>query len=79
MEKNFFVKWGFTDDYGRAKEENVYFNSFATQDQANEFIAKKKELNGAYFQLWKVAEGDYIKYQHMLKLLDEIEQLKQEF
>lgn len=79
MEKRIFVKWGLTDDYGRAKEENAYFNWFETQEQADKFIAKKKELNDAYFYLWKVAEGDFTKYQYLLDLLNEIEQLKQEF
>ena len=74
-----FVKWGFTDDYGKAKEENASVDWFETKEQANDFIARKRAFCGAYFQLWKVAEGDYTKYKHMLKLLDEIEQLKQEF
>ena len=77
--KRIFVKWGFTDDYGKANEENVSFDWFETKEQANDFIARKRAFCGAYFQLWKVAEGDYTKYKHMLKLLDEIEQLKQEF
>ena len=77
--KRIFVKWGFTDDYGKAKEENASFDWFETKDQADDFIARKRAFCGAYFQLWKVAEGDYAKYKHMLKLLDEIEQLKQEF
>ena len=77
--KRIFVKWGFTDDYGKAKEENASVYWFETKEQADDFIAEKKERCGAYFRLWKVAEGDYTKYQHMLKLLDEIEQLKQEF
>ena len=79
MEKRIFVKWGFTDNYGRTKEENANFDWFETQEQADKFIAKKKELSGAYFHLWKVAKGDFTKYQHMLELLNEIEQLKQEF
>ena len=77
--KRIFVKWGFNNDYGTANENNAKFDWFETQEQADDFIAKKKELSGAYFRLWKVAEGDFTKYQHMLKLLDEIEQLKQEF
>ena len=77
--KRIFVKWGFTDDYGKANEENASFDWFETKEQANDFIARKRAFCGAYFQLWKVAEGDYTKYKHMLKLLDEIEQLKQEF
>ena len=77
--KRVFVKWGFTDDYGKAKEENASFDWFETKEQADDFIARKRAFCGAYFQLWKVAEGDYAKYKHMLKLLDEIEQLKQEF
>ncbi len=77
--KKIFVKWDFTDDYGRAEEENASFDWFETKEQADDFIARKRAFCGAYFQLWKVAEGDYAKYQHMLELLDEIEQLKQEF
>ena len=77
--KRIFVKWGFTDDYGKAKEENASFDWFETEEQADDFIARKRAFCGAYFKLWKVADGDYTKYKHMLKLLDEIEQLKQEF
>ena len=77
--KRIFVKWGFTDDYGKAIEENASFDWFETKEQADDFIARKRAFCGAYFKLWKVADGDYAKYKHMLKLLDEIEQLKQEF
>ena len=77
--KRIFVKWGFTDDYGRAKEEEASFDWFETKEQADDFIARQRAFCGAYFQLWKVAENDFTKYQHMLELLTEIEQLKQEF
>ena len=77
--KRIFVKWGFTNDYGTAYEDNAKFDWFETKEQADDFIARKRAFCGAYFQLWKVAEGDYANYKHMLKLLDEIEQLKQEF
>lgn len=77
--KKVFVKWGFTDSYGRANKEDANFNWFETQEQADEFIIKKKERNGGYFKLWKIAEGDFTKYQRIHELLVEIEQLKKEF
>ena len=74
-----YVKWGFTDDYGRISEEDAKFDWFETQEQANEFIAKMQNDNGGYFKWWKVAEGDFAKYQRMQELLIEIENLKKIF
>ena len=31
MEKKIYVKWGFTDDYGRAYKEDASFDWFETQ------------------------------------------------
>lgn len=77
--KKIYVKWGFTDDYGRAYPEDAHFDWFETQEQADEFIEKKREGNGGYFKLWKVAEGDFDKYLRMHKLMAEVENLKKEF
>lgn len=77
--KRIFVKWSFTDSYGRADKENANFDWFENQEQANEFITKKKERNGSYFKLWKVAEGNFTKYQRIHELLAEIERLKKDF
>lgn len=77
--KKIYVKWGFTDDYGRAYPQDARFDWFETQEQANEFITKKRQGNGGYFKLWKVAEGDFDKYQLMCKLMAEAENLKREF
>ena len=77
--KKIYVKWGFTDDYGRAYKEDAHFDWFETQEQAEEFIAKKRKGNGGYFKLWKVAEGDFAKYQLMCELMVEVENLKKEF
>jgi hypothetical protein len=77
--KKIYVKWGFTDDYGRAYPEDARFDWFETQKQADEFIEQKKKGNGGYFKLWKVAEGDFDKYLRMYKLMAEVENLKKEF
>lgn len=77
--KNVFVKWGFTDDYGFAKEANARVEWFATMEQAEEFIDQKKKGNGGYFKLWKVAEGDYNKYLRMVEIEEELAELKQMF
>lgn len=77
--KKFYVKWGLTDYYGGACEEHAIFDWFETQEQADEFIAKKKRGNGSYFKLWKVAEGNFDNYLRINELLVEIEHLKKEF
>lgn len=77
--KKIFVKWGLTDSYGRVYEEYAKFDWFETQEQADDFIAKKKRGNGSYFKLWKVAEGDFAKYSRINELLAEVENLKKEF
>ena len=77
--KKIYVKWGFTDDYGRAYKEDAHFDWFETQEQADEFIAQKRKGNGGYFKLRKVAEVDYAKYLRMHELLVEVENLKKEF
>ena len=75
----FYVKWGFTDDYGRAYKENAYFDWFETQEEAKEFIAKKYMGNGSYFKLWDLAAGDYNKFLRMRELEKELAELKKEF
>lgn len=77
--KKIYVKWGFTDDYGRAYEGDANFDWFETQAQADEFIAQKRKGNGGYFKLWKVAEGDFVKYLLMHELMVEVAKLKKEF
>lgn len=77
--KKVYVKWAFTDDYGRVFEENTHFDWFETQEQADEFIAKMHKGNGGYFKLWKTAEGDFAKYLRMHELMAEVENLKKEF
>ena len=77
--KKVFVKWGFTDDYGYAKEENARVEWFDTMEQAEEFITNKKKGNGGYFKLWKVAEGDHNRYLRMEELKKELEELRKEF
>jgi hypothetical protein len=74
-----FVKWGFTDDYGSAKESNAFFDWFETMEMAEEFIAKKKDRNGGYFKLWKVAEGDHEEFLRMVELKKELEELTKKF
>ena len=77
--KKIYVKWDFTDDYGRAHPEDARFDWFETQKQADEFIAKMKRGNGGYFKLWKVAEGDFALYVLMHKLMGVIAKIKKEF
>lgn len=77
--KKFYVKWGFTDGYGKVYEEDAEFDWFETQEQANEFIAKMKRGNGNDFKLWKVAEGNFANYLRIHELLLEVEHLKKEF
>ena len=75
----FYVKWNFTDDYGRAYEDGAYFDWFETQDEAEEFIAEKRNGNGGYFKLWKIAVGDYDKFLRINKLEKELIELKKIF
>lgn len=77
--KKIYVKWGFTDDYGRAYQEDARFDWFVNQEQADEFIAKMQKGSGGYFRLWKVAEGDLVKYLRICELMAEVENLKKEF
>ena len=77
--KKFYVKWGFTDDYGRVFIEEAHFDWFETKEQANAFIEKMQKGNGGYFKLWKIAEGDFAKYLRIDELLAEVEHLKKEF
>ena len=79
MEKKIYVKWGFTDDYGRAYKEDANFDWFETQEQADEFIEKMKRGNGGYFKLWKVAEGDFNQCLRMHELMAEVAKIKKEF
>lgn len=77
--KKVFVKWGFTDDYGYAKEENARVEWFETMEQAEEFIANKKARNGGYFKLWKVAEGNKAEFDRMAELRKELLELEKKF
>ena len=47
--------------------------------RAVDLIEKKKQGNGGYFKLWKVAEGDFVLYQLMHELMAEVEKIKKEF
>lgn len=77
--KKVYVKWGFTDDYGRAYQEDANFDWFETKEQADEFIEQKRRGNGGYFKLWKVAEGDFNQYLRMYELMAEVTKIKKEF
>jgi hypothetical protein len=79
MMKKVFVKWDFTDEYGRAREAEAMFEWFETMEQANEFITEKRKGNGGYFILWKVEEGDYNEFLRMRELRKELEELKNKF
>lgn len=77
--KKVFVKWGFTNDYGYAKEENAYIEWFDTMEEAEAFVQYKKKGNGGYFCLWKVAEGNTEDFERMEKLYKEYMKLKEMF
>jgi hypothetical protein len=79
MMKKVFVKWDFTDEYGRAREAEAMFEWFETMEQANEFITEKRKGNRGYFILWKVEEGDYNEFLRMRELRKELEELKNKF
>lgn len=75
-----YVKWDFTDDYGRPWNgmEGIT-NWFETLEEAEEFIADKRRGNGGYFKLWKVAEGDYAAYLRIGELRKELAELEKLF
>ena len=77
--KKIFVKWDYNDDYGYAKEENAVFRWFDTMEEANAFVENKKELNGGYFRLWKIAEGDLEEYEKMIALRETLKELEKKF
>jgi hypothetical protein len=74
-----FVKWSFTDDYGRACEEDAKLEWFDTEENAEAFVNKMKQGNGGYFKLWKIAMGDYHAYKRMIALYEEYLELKKNF
>lgn len=77
--KKVYVKWGFTDDYGIAYEEDASYNWFETKEEAEEFIAKMRKGNGVYFELWNLAEGDYEEFLRIAELEKELARLKKLF
>lgn len=74
-----YVKWDFTDDYGRADPNDAIFKWFETLEEAEEFIADMRKGNGGYFKLWKVAEGDYSTYLRIGELRKELIELERLF
>ena len=77
--KEIFIKWGFTDEYGRADEDNARYEWVETMEQADEFIANKKARNGGYFKLWKVAKGNKAEFDRMVELRKELLKLEKKF
>ena len=75
--KKFFVKWTFTDDYGRLMSER--FEWFETMEEAKAFAAEKKKKNGSYFYVYKIAEGNYEEFERMDILAKELVELKKKF
>lgn len=74
-----FVKWGYTDDYGYAKEEYANMQWFNTIEEAEAFVTQMKRGNGGYFKLWKISEGNYEDYERMNRLYEEYLKLKKNF
>ena len=77
--KKAFVKWSYTDEYGYAEENRARFEWFETMEEANAFVANKKERNGGYFKLWKVAEGNFEEYEKMVALRETLKELEKNF
>ena len=48
-------------------------------EEANAFVENKKELNGGYFRLWKIAEGDLEEYEKMIALRETLKELEKKF
>ena len=77
--KKVYVKWDFTDDYGRLWNEDGITNWFETMEEAEAFITVMREGNGGYFKLLKVAEGDYAAYLRIAELRKELAELEKLF
>lgn len=73
------VKWGFTDDYGRARKEFATIEWFETLEEANNWMAKMREGNGGYFKVWEVKQADYKKYCEMVELMKKVAELEKLF
>lgn len=74
-----YVKWDFTDDYGRLWNEDGVTNWFETTEEAEAFITVMRKGNGGYFKLLKVAEGDYATYLRIAELRKELVELERLF
>lgn len=77
--KKIFVKWAFTNDYGMAYEEDAHLKMVDTMEDAEKFIADKKEKNGGYFHVFKIFEEEVEAYNRMKELEKELAELKARF
>lgn len=75
--KKFFVKWTFTDDYGRPIGER--YEWFETEAEAEAWKVDMKKKNGGYFYEYKTAEGDFAEFERMNTLIEEVKRLKAQF
>lgn len=73
------VKWGFTDDYGCAYEEDAKIDWFNTDEEVRKWKEDKIKHNGGYFKLFTVKKADYNKYLKMIELEKKLAELKKEF
>lgn len=76
--KKVFVKWCWNDSYGRAEDE-IRFEWFENEEQANSYVEFKRKYNGGYFRLYKIAEGDYNEFQKIEELERQLNELKKKF
>lgn len=74
-----FVKYGWTDEYGFAREERAVIEWFDNEELANQWIAEMKKNNGGYFKIWKVGQGNYNHYLEMIELKKRLKELEKEF
>ena len=75
--KKIYVKWGWTDDYGRITY--LHYDWFETMEEANEWVAMKKKENGNWVRVVKIAEGNFEDYERMVEIEKELEVLKEKF
>ena len=74
-----YVKWDYTDDYGRAYEDEATYKWFDSKNEADAWMAEMRKGNGGYFKVFKVAEGDYNKFLRMEELKKELAELQANF
>ena len=75
----YFVKWAFTDDYGRVNKMTENIQWFENEEKANEYKAYMEKGNGAYFVVLNEGEGNYNEYEEMVECFRRYKELKAKF